>query len=134
MKNANSGFSLIELLVVLVILGLLAGMVVPNIMGNTEKAKAKAAKAAVAQLGMAVENYYLDMGNAPERLEDLVKRPGGAENWVGPYTKESQLTDPWGEPYQYEFPGQHGDFDILSYGADRTQGGEGKNADIGNWQ
>ncbi|GJM10124.1 MAG: type II secretion system protein GspG [Lysobacteraceae bacterium] len=128
------GFSLIELLVVLVILGLLAGMVVPNIMGKAEKAKSDAARTAVQQLSMFVENYYLDNGSPPDNLEALVRQPGNADNWSGPYAKESQLKDPWGRPYQYRYPGEHGDFDIFSLGADDSIGGEGPNKDVGNWQ
>lgn len=132
--RSASGFSLIELLVVLVILGLIAGLVVPNIIGRTEVAKSRAAKAAVQQLSSAVDGYYLDVGNPPDSLEDLVKEPGGVDNWRGPYAKSSLITDPWGNGYQYIYPGEHGEYDIISYGADKTQGGEGKNADINNWE
>ena len=133
-QRTASGFSLIELLVVLVILGLIAGLVVPNIIGRTEVAKSRAAKAAVQQLSSAVDGYYLDVGNPPDSLEDLVKQPGGVDNWRGPYAKNSLITDPWGNQYQYIYPGDHGEYDIISYGADKTQGGEGKNADINNWE
>ena len=133
-RRTASGFSLIELLVVLVILGLIAGLVVPNIIGRTEVAKSRAAKAAVQQLSSAVDGYYLDVGNPPDSLEDLVKQPGGVDNWRGPYAKNSLITDPWGNQYQYIYPGDHGEYDIISYGADKTQGGEGKNADINNWE
>lgn len=129
-----AGFSLIELLVVLVILGLLAGLVVPNIMGKTEGAKVSTAKAAVNQIAMNIDNFYLDNGRAPDNLRDLVSAPGDAERWNGPYIKESLLKDPWGREYAYRFPGEHGDYDVMSYGADGTAGGEGNNADIGNWQ
>lgn len=133
-QRSASGFSLIELLVVLVILGLIAGLVVPNIIGRTEVAKSRAAKAAVQQLSSAVDGYYLDVGNPPDSLEDLVREPGGVDNWRGPYAKSSLITDPWGNQYQYIYPGDHGEYDIISYGADKTQGGEGKNADINNWE
>lgn len=133
-RRRASGFSLIELLVVLVILGLIAGLVVPNIIGRTEVAKSRAAKAAVQQLSSAVDGYYLDVGNPPDSLDDLVKEPGGVDNWRGPYAKTSLINDPWGNAYQYVYPGEHGEYDIISYGADKTQGGEGKNADINNWE
>ncbi len=129
----GAGFSLIELLVVLVILGLIAGLVVPNIIGRTEVAKAKAAKAAVVSLSGAIDGYYLDVGQPPDDLQDLVNEPNNAPNWRGPYAKKSLITDPWGNEYEYRYPGEHGEYDIISYGADRSPGGDGKNADINSW-
>jgi general secretion pathway protein G len=134
MRKLQTGFSLIELLVVLVILGLIAGLVVPNVIGQTEKAKVKAASATIQRLAMGVEAYYLDNGEVPERLSDLVNAPGGVSNWTGPYVKASILKDPWGEEYQYRYPGEHGEFDIVSYGPDKQMGGEGRNADITSWE
>jgi len=141
MKQANksssrtsSGFTLLELLVVLIILGLLGSMVLPRLMGQAEGAKVKAAKAQIQQLVNAVDTYYLDNGEAPRRLEDLVQAPGDAPNWNGPYVKPSLLKDPWHEAYVYRNPGDHGDFDILSFGPDKSAGGEGKNADINSWE
>ena len=134
MSKTQSGFSLIELLVVLVILGLIAGLVVPNIIGRTEDAKVKAAATTIQRLAMGVEAYYLDNGEVPERLEQLVTDPGDVSNWTGPYVKASILKDPWGEPYQFRYPGEHGEFDIVSYGPDKQMGGEGKNADINSWE
>lgn len=130
----GAGFSLIELLVVLVILGLIAGLVVPNIIGRAETAKGKAARAAVVSLSSAVDGYYLDVGNPPDSLQDLVTRPGNADSWRGPYAKASLINDPWGNPYQYVYPGEHGEYDIISYGADKSPGGEGKNTDINSWE
>jgi general secretion pathway protein G len=134
MNKSQTGFSLIELLVVLVILGLIAGLVVPNIIGQTEKAKVKAASATIQRLAMGVEAYYLDNGEVPERLADLVSEPGNVSNWTGPYIKKSILKDPWGEAYQFRYPGEHGEFDIVSFGPDKQMGGEGKNADITSWE
>ncbi len=131
---SGAGFSLIELLVVLVILGLIAGLVVPNIIGRTEAAKFKAAKAAIVSLSSAVDGYYLDVGSPPDNLDDLISQPGNAPNWRGPYAKQSLITDPWGNPYEYRFPGEHGEYDIISYGADRSPGGDGKNTDINSWE
>lgn len=129
----QQGFSLIEILLVLVLLTVIAGMVVPNLIGKTESANVKAAQTQIQRLAMAVENYYLDNGSAPDQLRDLVQRPGDASNWVGPYVKAQILKDPWKNEYQYRFPGEHGEFDIFSYGADKSPGGEGKNADITSW-
>ncbi len=132
MRN-SAGFSLIELLVVLMILGLIAGLVVPNVLQRGEDAKLKAAAAEVQRISMAVDEYYLDNGRPPEDLRQLVKKPANASNWNGPYINESNLTDPWENPYQYRYPGQHRAFDIWSHGADGSPGGEGANADISNW-
>lgn len=132
MRN-SAGFSLIELLVVLMILGLIAGLVVPNVLQRGEDAKLKAAAAEVQRISMAVDEYYLDNGRPPEELRQLVKEPGNASNWNGPYINESNLNDPWENAYQYRYPGQHRSFDIWSHGADGSPGGEGANADISNW-
>lgn len=135
MMNArqSSGFSLIELLVVLMILGLIAGLVVPNVLQRGEAAKVKAAEAEVQRLSMAVDEFYLDNGKPPRELRELLQRPANARNWNGPYIKESNLSDPWDNPYNYRYPGQHLPFDIWSYGADGSPGGEGPDADINNW-
>jgi general secretion pathway protein G len=133
MKHSSQGFSLIELLVVLVILGLIAGLVVPNIMGRGEDAKSRAAVAEVQRLSMAVDEFYLDTGRAPRELRELVEKPGNVSNWNGPYVNDSNLEDPWGDPYRYRFPGEQRDFDIYTHGADGQPGGEGPNRDIANW-
>ena len=135
MKNDQTGFTLIELLVVLVILGLIAGLVVPNIIGRTEDAKIKATKSMITALGAGVDSFYLDCGNVPQSLADLVSEPGNASTcWTGPYVKNSLLKDPWGQEFQFRYPGEHGEYDIVSNGPDRQQGGEGKNADITSWE
>ncbi|RFF29031.1 type II secretion system major pseudopilin GspG [Wenzhouxiangella sediminis] len=132
MRN-GAGFSLIELLVVLMILGLIAGLVVPNVLERGEDAKLKAAAAEVQRISMAVDEYYLDNGRPPEELRQLVDKPGNASNWNGPYINESNLNDPWENAYQYRYPGQHRSYDIWSHGADGSPGGEGANADITSW-
>lgn len=133
MMQRHNGFSLIELLVVLVILGLIAGLVIPNVIERGEDAKLKAAKAEVQRLSMAVDEYYLDNGNPPDELRHLLSKPSDSSNWNGPYIRESNLSDPWKNEYVYRYPGEHGSFDIMSYGADGSPGGEGPNSDIGNW-
>lgn len=132
--KAVSGFSLIELLVVLVILGMIAGLVVPNIMGRSEDAKARTAVAEIQRLSMAVDEFYLDTGRAPRELRELVEEPANVSNWNGPYVNNSNLNDPWQNPYQYRYPGEHRDFDLLSYGADGSPGGEGAAKDVANWE
>lgn len=130
----TQGFTLVELLLVLVILALIAGLVLPGIIGKAEGAKVRAASSQISRLSMSVESFYLDTGTTPDSLAELVNEPGDVTGWNGPYVKNSILKDPWGRDYQYRSPGQHGDFDIFSYGADGQQGGEGKNADITSWE
>jgi len=132
--GAQRGFTLVELLLVLVILALIAGLVLPGIIGKAESAKAKAASSQISRISMSVESFYLDTGNTPSSLDELVSEPSGVTGWNGPYIKNTLLNDPWGQEYNYKVPGEHGDFDIWSYGADRKQGGEGNNADITSWE
>ena len=132
--NFQTGFTLVELLLVLVILALIAGLVLPGIIGKAEGAKVKAASSQISRISMSVETYYLDTGSMPDSLTELVTEQGGTAGWNGPYIKSSILKDPWGREYQYRTPGEHGDFDVYSYGADGQQGGDGKNADITSWE
>lgn len=134
-RRAQGGFSLIELLVVLVILGIIASLVVPNILGRLTGAKVKAAQAQITQLSSAVDAYYLDNGNLPDNLEDLVQEPADASFWNGPYVKEALLQDPWNRKWEYKVPGEQGRmYDLYSLGADKSPGGEGENADIKSWE
>lgn len=130
----SRGFTLVELLLVLVILALIGGLVLPGIIGKAEGAKVKAAGSQINRLAMAVESFYLDTGTTPESLSDLVGESSDVDGWNGPYVKKSSLKDPWGREYVYNYPGDHGDFDIYSLGADGQPGGEGKNADINSWE
>lgn len=132
-------FTLIEIMVVVVILGVLAATIIPQLSGTTQDAKMKAAKAHVAVLESALEQFFVHMDRYPttdEGLKVLVERPAGDQNkWRGPYIKMLRM-DPWGSPYQYRFPGTHhpSSFDLWSRGADGADGGEGAAADIGNWE
>ena len=132
--HRQQGFTLVELLLVLVILALIGGLVLPGIIGKAEGAKAKAAVSQVSRLSMAVESYYLDTGKKPESLEQLVSESGDIRGWNGPYVKTSALKDPWGQDYDYQNPGEHGEFDIVSLGADGQPGGEDRDADINSWE
>ena len=135
--KSNQGFTLIELLVVMVIIGLLAALVGPRFIRQEEKAKVKAAKAQIELLSTALDTFRLDVGRYPtsqEGLEALRTQPGGIERWDGPYLKKEVPTDPWGKPYIYKSPGDHGPFDIVSYGADGAAGGDGDNHDIASWE
>lgn len=130
----EGGFTLVELLLVLVILALIGGLVLPGIIGQAERAKVKAAGSSIDRISMAVESFYLDTGSVPDNLDDLVDEPGDADGWNGPYIKRSTLDDPWGRRYEFRSPGDHGDFDIVSLGADGQPGGEDNNADINSWE
>jgi len=137
-RAAARGMTLIEILVVLVLIGVVLGIVGGNFIGRGEKAKADAAKIEMGQIGQALDLYKLETGRYPttqEGLQALVGAPTGVTNWNGPYWKKSTLPrDPWGNEYRYASPGQSGAFDILSYGADGREGGEGTNKDISSAQ
>jgi len=135
----NRGFTLLEVLVVVAILGILAALVVPRIMDRPDEAKRVAAKADIGALQQALKLYRLDNGFYPstdQGLQALVQRPTtqpAPNNWKQGCYLERLPQDPWGGDYQYLSPGVHGEIDIFSFGADRARGGEGNNADIGNW-
>ena len=136
--RVQRGFTLIELMVVLVIIGVLAALIVPNVLDRTDDARATAARTDVNNLMQALKLYKLDNQRYPsaeQGLEALVRRPAAGTqppNWK-PYL-DKLPADPWGHPYQYVNPGVNGEIDVFSYGADGVAGGEGKNADIGSWQ
>ncbi len=130
----QQGFSLIEMLAVIVLIGIVAGIVVQNVGKNVNSGKYNAGKAKVGSLSGKIEAYSLDNGTPPQRLEDLVARPGNAKNWNGPYAKESDLKDTFGHEFQYKSPGEHGEFDLVFLGRDGQAGGTDFNADYGNWQ
>lgn len=132
----NRGFTLVELLVVMVIIGLLATLVAPGLIKQLGKSQQAAAKTQIASLEQALDKFRLDVGRYPttqEGLSTLVTNPG-IDNWDGPYVKNSLLNDPWGRPYNYQFPGTHGEFDIFSYGRDGAPGGEKEDKDVTNWE
>lgn len=131
------GFTLIELLIVMIILGLLAALVAPRMFGKVGSSKQKAAKSQISLFETALDTYRLDVGEFPtteQGLQALRKKPGGAENWDGPYLPKQIPEDPWGNPYHYKCPGEHGDYDIISYGADGRPGGEEEDADVVSWK
>jgi general secretion pathway protein G len=135
--RSSAGFTLIELIVVVAIIGLLAGLVVPQFIKQEEKATAKAARAQIELLGTALDTFRLDVGRYPtsqEGLQALNQKPGGADRWEGPYLKKELPNDPWGKPYIYKSPGDHGPYDIVSYGADGVAGGQDNNRDVTSWE
>lgn len=136
-KRRTSGFTLLELLVVLTIMAILYAIVAPQVIKYIGKSNSQAAKVQVQNLAAAMELFRLDVGRYPsndEGLKALVTQPSGVESWNGPYMAQaSALKDPWGEPYHYAVPGKHGEFDIYSYGSDNAEGGEKEARDVGNW-
>jgi general secretion pathway protein G len=137
-KALQTGFTLLELLVVLGIIAMLAGIVGPQVMKHMGESKVKAAKVQIEDLSATLDMYKLDVGTYPssdQGLDALVEAPDNAKRWNGPYLRKSKVPlDPWQNEYQYVFPGEHGKFDLLSLGADGKEGGEGEDRDIANWE
>jgi len=130
------GFTLLELLVVMVIIGLLAGYVGPKYFAQVGKSEVKAAMAQINALEKALDTYRLDTGHYPSTelgLNALMTQPASEPKWQGPYLKKAVPPDPWDKPYIYKQPGEHGEFDLFSYGKDGQPGGSGDSADITNW-
>ncbi len=136
LSSKSKGFTLLELLVVMVIIGMLAGYVGPKYFAQIGKSEVKATKAQVDALGKALDQFRLDAGHYPtmdEGLAALVTHPTNEPRWDGPYLTKAVPVDPWGNPYVYKSPGEHGEYDLISYGKDKQPGGEGEAADITNW-
>jgi general secretion pathway protein G len=133
----KDGFTLIEILVVMIILGLLSALVAPKFFGKVDKARVKTAKAQIELLGSALDSFRLDIGRYPtteEGLNALREKPEGQDKWDGPYLPKPVPKDPWGGDYHYKSPGEHGDYDLYCYGADNAEGGEDNNKDIVSWE
>lgn len=136
-RSGQRGFTLLELLVVLVIIGLLVGYVGPRYFSQIGKSETKAARAQIDALEKALDQYRLDTGHYPtteQGLAALDARPQNEPRWDGPYLKKAVPPDPWGKPYFYRQPGEHGELDLYSYGKDGQPGGESESADVVNWQ
>jgi general secretion pathway protein G len=133
-RDRDGGFTLVELLVVLVILSLIMGLVAPRVLGYLSDARVRSAKLQIDSLSAALDLFYLDAGRYPSQSEGLtvlIKRPPSVDNWNGPYLKQSALPqDPWGHPYQYRVPGQSGPYAIVSLGSDGREGGSNDAGDI----
>lgn len=131
----GKGFTLLELLVVLAILGLIAAFATPRALKWLTGAKSDSARIQIENLSQTIDLYRLEVGNYPPDLQALVTKPAGADRWNGPYLKKPNVPlDPWGKPYQYRTPGQYGDYDLFSLGADGAEGGEGESGDVTSWQ
>lgn len=137
LHNRQTGFTLLELLVVMVIIGLLAGYVGPKYFSQIGKSEVKTARAQMNALGNALDQYRLDVGHYPRTengLAALNTMPNNEQKWQGPYLKKRVPNDPWGKPYQYQMPGTHHEFDLWSFGSDGVSGGQGTAADILSWE
>lgn len=136
-RRAGCGFTLIELLVVLLIIGLLAGLAGPALYQRIKPARHSTAKAQMQNFVTALENYAIDVGRYPDQqsgLQALRVQPSGAKGWLGPYINKEIPNDPWGNPFNYRVPGRNGGYEILSFGADGQEGGEGEARDVVSWE
>ncbi len=136
-NTKDRGITLIELLVVMVIIAMFATLVGQRLFKSVERGRQTAAKSQIAELESTLDVFRLDVGRYPtseEGLQALNTRPGNLEKWDGPYLRKALPLDPWSHPYVYRFPGQHGDYDLLSLGADGQEGGEGEATDIVSWK
>jgi general secretion pathway protein G len=136
LPKRSTGFTLLELLVVMVIIGLLAGYVGPKFFGQIGKSEVKATRAQIDGLSKALDQYRLEVGRYPtteQGLVALVSKPGDEPRWGGPYLSKAVPKDPWHNDYQYRAPGEHGDYDLFSFGRDGRPGGEGEDADLTSW-
>jgi general secretion pathway protein G len=135
-RHKTKGFTLIEILVVMVMIAMLAALVAPRLFPKLGKGKQSTAQAQIELLGQALDQFRLDVGLYPTTQESLsvLVTNTNIEKWDGPYLKKALPNDPWGHPYHYQCPGTHGEYDLFSYGRDGAQGGEGEDKDIGSWE
>ena len=128
--SAQAGFSLIEIILVVVLIGGIVAFAATRILGGGDRARVNLARAQVQTLAEKVQQYEMDTGTLPSTLDELVTQPGNASGWLGPYAKAAELNDPWNSPFEYRMPGESQAYDIISLGADRKAGGESVDADV----
>jgi general secretion pathway protein G len=134
-RARSTGFTLIEILVVLAIIGLIAAVAAPQVFNRLGGAKTDSARVQIEALSTSIDLYRLEVGKLPNDLQDLVSKPSGVDRWNGPYLRKPVVPkDPWGIEFLYKSPGEHSDYDLYSYGADGTAGGEGEDRDLSNWE
>lgn len=134
-RRRQRGFTLLEILVVLAIIGLIAAIAAPQVFRSLGGAKSDSARVQIESLSTSIDLYRLEVGKLPPDLEALIRKPAGVDRWNGPYLRKSTIPkDPWGVDFHYRVPGEHGDFDLYSLGADNAEGGEGENRDIASWE
>ena len=129
-RSAQAGFSLIEIILVVVLIGGIVAFAATRILGGGDRAKANLAKAQVQTLAEKIQQFEMDTGTLPDSLDDLVTQPGDASGWLGPYAKAAELKDPWNKPFEYRVPGESQPFDLISLGKDGQSGGDSVDADI----
>ena len=135
LRRRNKAFTLIELLAVIAILGLIAAFAVPQVLKWVSGARSDSARIQIEALGGSIDLYRLEVGSYPPILEALVEKPQGSERWNGPYLRKKKIPkDPWGYDYVYRYPGKDGGYDLMSLGADNSEGGEGEQKDIVSWE
>jgi general secretion pathway protein G len=131
-RPAQGGFTILEILIVFILIAGLMAFIAPKIFQQSQKANWQQAQLKLRTLAGEIEMYKLEVGRYPENLQALAKQPPGADRWNGPYAKEDELKDAWGNDYRYQVPGTNKPFDLISLGADGREGGEGENRDITN--
>jgi len=132
-RAIRRNFTLMEMVVVIAIIAMLATVVTPLYFRHVKKARTSTAQTQIKMIEQAIFDFRLDNGKLPTSLDDLMSNRGGYKKWEGPYLKQAIPKDPWGNEYVYTCPGQHGDFDLISYGSDGQAGGSGENQDVCNW-
>lgn len=128
----NRGFTLLEIMIVVILIGLVVAFAANRILGGSDRAKFNLTKTAIQSLAGKIEQFEMDTGTLPPTLDALVSAPGGSDSWLGPYAKTAELKDPWGTPFEYRVPGATGRYDLISYGSDRQPGGDSTAQDIRN--
>ncbi len=126
----QAGFTLMEIIVVVILIGGIVAFAATRILGNADRAKVRLAQAQVQTVAEKIHQFEMDTGSLPNTLDDLIAAPGDASGWLGPYAKTAELKDPWNKPYEYRVPGDGAAFDLLSLGKDGQAGGDSVNADI----